>query len=73
MFLINSRYPLFNYATNKHSFSLSYRIILPSSFSIINPYALVYLTNLYVFILVRYCIILFPVFAIFKQLKNKKT
>jgi len=42
MFLINSRYPLFYYSF-KTSLSRSYRVILPSSFNIINPYALLHL------------------------------
>ena len=52
MFLINSRYPLLDH-TIKLSFSRSYRDILPSSFSIIHSFALVYSTSLLVLGFVR--------------------
>jgi len=45
MFLVNSRYPLFHAAQNRHSFSQSYRTNLPSSFNIIISYTLVSSTN----------------------------
>jgi len=60
VFLLNSRHFLFC-AIQKygHPFSLSYRVILPSSFSIIHSSALVYSTNPPVLVLVRFIVSLF--------------
>lgn len=48
MFLLNSRYPLLFYA-KKHSFSLSYRVNLPSSLTFFLLFAFIYSTRLHVF------------------------
>jgi len=60
VFLLNSRHPLICYTQSKtlnlfeHSFSRSYRVILPSSFNIILPIILVYYTSSPVSVLVRF-------------------
>jgi len=41
MFLLNSRHPLFYYAIQPF-LSQSYEVNLPSSFSTINPYVLIF-------------------------------
>ena len=65
VFLLNSRHPLICYTQLKtlnlikHSFSRSYRVILPSSFNIILSNVLVYYTSSPVSVLVRFltCVI----------------
>ena len=57
VFLLNSRHPLFRdtliFFILKHSFSRSYRVNLPSSFSIVISYTLVFSTYSPVSVLVR--------------------
>jgi len=48
MFLLNSRYPLLFFA-KKLSFSLSYRVNLPSSLTFFIPFAFIYSTRLHAY------------------------